>query len=429
MDIRKEIAVIDLGTSKICCAVARKIQKSSSSTSESPSNISEGREIRVLGVGYQLAKGIKKYALSNLEDLEDSILNSILTAEKDAQKSIRSVYISIPSWAIESLTVETSIDIGQVPVDDVHINALLDFDTSKYINPLKQVIHIFPISYSLDSVAGIQDPMGMIGEKLVAKLYVLTAPKSLTQNVANSLNRNNIDVEGFISSTYASGLSVLLDEELSSGVTLIDMGGSITSIASFYEGQLVYLDHIPVGGQNVTNDISMILRTTRSHAERLKILYGVATGGSTSDEEQILVPRIDEYGEEHIQNISKNTLDTIIRARLEEIIELVQNKLYSHIQDSVLTQRIVITGGASLISGLNELIKSNRNFAASSIRLGKPIGSLGSHDFVQKSSFSSSAGTILYGLGNFMNSSQLRFSQNINKSFMQKLLTWFRRGV
>ena len=424
MDMKKEVAVLDLGTSKVCCAIAKNGQKSLDSES-----INSGREIRVLGVGNQLAKGIKRGALTNLEELEDALLSAISSSEKDAQKSIHSVCMAIPSWVLDSCNVQTSIDLGQTPVDDVHINALLNFDSSKHVDSSSKIIHVFPVSYILDGVSGIQDPIGMVGSKLSVVLHVMTAPKTFIQNVTNCLNRNNIDIEFFVSSTYASGLSVLLEEEISSGVTLIDIGGSTTSIACFSEGQLLYLDFIPIGGQDVTNDIAKVLNTTRSHAERLKILYGVATGGATLDEEQILVPRIDEYGEEHIQNISKSYLDFIIRSRLEEIIESVERSIYSNILDTSMFQRIVITGGGSRISGLNELIKSNRNFSASSVRLGKPIGTVGSHDFVQTASFAASAGAVLYCLGQFMNASASKFSLTGKKSFRQRIITWFKRGV
>ena len=423
IDRKRDVAVLDIGTNKVCFAIAKSDQKSMETSA-----IERETDSRVLGVGYQLAKGIKRGAITNLEELEDSILNAITTAEKEAQKSVRSVFVALPSWAIESQGVENSINIGQVPIDDIHVNSLIDFDTTKYVDEAMEVIHVFPVSFSVDDAKGIQDPIGMLGEKLSAVVHIMSAPASFVKNIKNCLNRNNIEVEGFIASTYASGLSVILDEEISSGVTLIDIGGSTTSIACFCEGTLLYLGAIPIGSQNITNDISMILRTSRSQAERLKILYGVTPGGSTTDEEQILIPRVDEYGEEHIQNISKSMLDSIIRARLEEILDLAQNHINGCGADSAIYQRIVITGGGSRISGLNELVKAKRYFSGSSIRLGKPIGTIGSHDFVQTASFASAAGVILYSFGDFLNNTSMKLLHS-KKTFWQKIITWFKRGV
>lgn len=418
VDIKREVAVLDLGTNTICATIAKGEHRE-----QGDASLGFGNEIRVLGVGYQLSKGIRKGSITNLEAFEESVLGAISSAEKEAQKSIKSVFVSLPSWAIKSHAIETSINIGQLPVDDVHISALLNFDTSKYIDETREVIHVFPISYSIDENSGIQDPIGMVGEKLSAIFHVMTVQASLLQNIKNCLNRNNIEVSGFMSSTYGSALSVTLDEEISSGVTLIDIGGTSTSISCMHDGTLLYLGVIPIGSQNITNDIAMVLRTTKSNAERLKILYGVS--GSSIDEESILVSRIDEYGEEHIQNISKGMLDSIVSSRLEEILDLVQKHIYECGADKILYQRIVITGGGSRLSGLSEFIKSKKYFSEVSVRLGKPIGTIGSHDFVKSPSFASAAGSVIYCLGDFSNK---RLS-NDGKSFWQKLMTWFKRGV
>ena len=418
VDIKREVAVLDLGTNKICATIAKGERKG-----QSDASLGFGNEIRVLGVGYQLAKGIRRGSITNLEELEESILGAISSAEKEAQKSIKSVFVALPSWAIRSHAIETSMNIGQLPVDDVHLSSLLNFDTSKYVEETREVIHVFPISYSIDENSGIQDPIGMVGEKLSAIFHVMTAPSSLLKNIRNCLNRNNIEVSGFMSSTYGAVLSVTLDEEISSGVTLIDIGGTSTSISCIHDGALLYLGFIPLGGQNITNDIAMVLRTTKSNAERLKILYGVS--GSSIDEESILVSRIDEYGEEHVQNISKGMLDSIVSARLEEILDLVQKHICDCGADKILCQRIVITGGGSRLSGLNEFIKSKKYFSNASVRLGKPIGTTGSHDFVKTPSFASAAGSVIYCLGDFSNK---RLS-NDGKSFLQRLIVWFRRGV
>lgn len=424
IDTRKEVAVLDIGTSKICCAVAKKETKGRSLDA-----FEDEKNIRILGVGYHLAKGIKKNTITNLEDLEESIVGTISTTEKDAQKSIKSLVVSLPSWATKSISIQSSMELGQLPVDDIHIGTLLNFDKSKYIDETREIIHIFPVAYSIDEATDIQDPIGMIGNKLSAVIHIITAPMALIKNIKNCLNRNNIEVEEFISSTYASGLSVLLNEEISSGVTLIDFGGTTTSIAFFKDGAFLHMETIPVGSQNITNDLAIILRTTQSHAERLKILYGVGNSdASNGNEEQCLVPRIDEYGEEHIQNISRSMLDSIIVSRLDEIVELIQNRIQKCGADMSVTQRIVITGGGSRLSGLNEFIKSNRYFSGSSVRLGKPICITGSHDFVKTSSFATCAGTVLYYLGMFFNSSFMRIS-NQKKSLKQKIITWFRRGI
>jgi cell division protein FtsA len=265
----------------------------------------------------------------------------------------------------------------------------------------------------------------MVGNDLSTLIHAVTAPITLTKNIRNCLNRNNIFVEGFVSSSYASSLAVLLPEEISSGVTVIDFGGSTTTVAFFQDKVLLHLDSIPVGSHNLTNDLSIILRTATTHAERLKILYGVTSGDILGGhEEQCLIPRIDEYGEEHVQNVSRSMLDSIIGARLGEIFELIQERIRKSGADSNITQRVIITGGGSRISGLSEFIKAKRYLSGSSVRLGKPISVTGSNDFVQTSSFSTCAGAVVYFL-----SDKLDKMPKSKRSLRQKIITWFKRGI
>ena len=424
IDIKKDIAVIDIGTSTVCTAIAKGEHKSSRYFSLGSEN-----NIRVLGVGYQMSKGIKFGAITNIEDLEDALLRSISTAEQEAQKSIKFVIIALPPWAIESQIVENFINIGQVPVDEVHINSLIDFDTRKYLDKDVEPIHIFPIFYSIDDSDGIQDPIGMVGNKLSATFHVMAVKSSLLKNIRNCLNQSNITIVDFVCSSYCSLLSVALDEELSSGVTLIDIGGSCTSISCIKDGILVYMGVLPVGGDSITNDIATVLHTNKVNAERLKILYGVSEIDmpSTHEEEQILVSTIDEFGEEHIQGIPKSYLDYIISSRIDDVFDLIKKHFEENISDPSYYKQIVITGGGSQISGFSEYIKSKNIFIGSNIRLGKPIGTIGSHDFVKTAAFSSTAGTVLYGLGNFPGRKSLKPIEN--KTFAQRIKTWFKRGI
>jgi cell division protein FtsA len=420
--MKREVAVLDLGTNTVCVGIAK------GEKSDYDALAGFGKGLRILGVGYQLTKGVRKGAIVDLEKLEDSILGAILTAEKEAQKSIKSVCVAIPAWAIFTESIENEIEIGRMPVDDVHINSIMKFDTAKHSHPSMEILHVFPVSYSIDGNDGIHEPIGMIGETLRGVFHVMFAKSSLLKNIKNCLNRNNIGVESFVCSTYASALSVLLDDETTSGLTLIDIGGSTTSISCINDGTMLYLGTLPIGSQNITNDIAMVLRTSKANAERLKILYGVSPETSHYDEEQILVSRIDEYGEEHIQNISKGVLNSIISSRLGEMLNMIESHINDCGADKLLYQRIVITGGGSRISGLTDFLKSMRHFNGLTVRLGKPVSIVGSHDFVQTASFATAAGAALYRLGELQDNLTIR--QSIyRKSLRQRLITWFKRGV
>ena len=394
IDTKKEIAVLDLGTNTICVAIAKGESKFNEKISSDFNN-----EIRILGVGYQLAKGIKRGTITNLEDLEESILGAIYSAEKEAQKTIKSVFVALPSWALKSQAIENSMDIGQLPIDEVHLNILLNIDTTRYIEESRSVIHIFPISYSLDGNSGIQEPLGMIGNELSAVFHVVTASTSLLKNIKNCLNRNNINVIGFIDSAYASALSTTLEEETTAGILIIDIGGSETSVSYVRDGVLLYQGNILP---------EKVYFEEGNEEKQAKLFFTLAA----------------KNGEEHMQNISKGMLDMIVSARLEELLKLTETHIFNSGINNI-CQRIVITGGGSQISGLNEFIKSKGFFKDFSIRLGKPIGTIGSHDFVKSASFASAAGSIVYCLTDL-------FNKNIStkdRSLWQKLLIWFKRGV
>lgn len=418
--MKKEIAVIDLGTNTVCAALARceKVKNKSSVVSNN--------NIKILGLGYQMAKGLTYGTLTNIEDLESILLNTIATVEKESQKHIKHVTIALPNWATESTLVDNSINIGHNPIDETQINKLINLNNSEYCNKDSSIIHVFPLSYAVDDSEGIQDPIGLLGNKLSAVFNVISVKNRLINNLKNCFNQCGIIIDNFICSSYASALSVALEDEIQSGVMIIDIGGSSTTIACISNGALLYMGIIPVGGSHITRDISVVLRTNKTNAERLKILYGVSYSNSvpTHDEEQILVSSVDEFGEEHIQNVSKSTLDLIISSRLDEIFELIKKHIEENNIDETYYQNIIITGGGSRIACLNEYIKTKNLFFGSSVRLGKPICTVGNSDFANTASFSTAAGAIIYEMGNDQYNKQIKQS-----GFLQKIVSVFKKGI
>lgn len=421
--MKKEIAVIDLGTNTICVALAR-CEKTSNK--KRGSSVASNNNIKILGSGYQMTKGLTYGTLTNMEDLEGVLLNTIVTAEKESQKHIKHVTIALPNWITKSMLVDNSINIGHNPIDETQINRLINSNNSQYCDKDSSIIHVFPISYAVDNSEGIQDPIGLLGDKLSAVFNVISVSNIFINNVKNCLNQCGIVVDNFICSSYASALSVVLEDEIQSGVMVIDIGGSSTTIACIGNNALLYMGIIPIGGSHITRDISVVLRTNKVNAERLKILYGVSYSNSLPihDEEQILVSSVDEFGEEHIQNVSKSTLDLIISSRLDEIFELIKKHIEENNIDELYYQNIIITGGGSQIACLNEYIKSKNLFFGSSVRLGKPMCITGNNDFVNTASFSTTAGAILYELGNDHYSTQVK-----QGGLLQRIVSIFKRGI
>ena len=405
--------MLDIGTSKICCAIAK---------CDNRRGGDNARYVKILGVGVQQAKGITKNGITNLEQLESAIINAVSDAENGAQKRIKSLFISIPGWAVDICCVDSSINLGKYPIDDMHIQSLLKINTPEYIDSSSEIIHMFPIEYTLDGVGCIQDPVGMVGNELSALINIWNSNSLFINNIKNCITRNNINVSGFILSSYASGLAVLLREEISTGATLIDMGGAVTNIVFFKNGMPLYTDTIKIGSKNITNDISTTLRTSAINAERLKIMYGAEQ--IRNMDEQSFVTGIDEYGKEGIQTVSKELLDTVISARLAEILELAEKRVQKLGATQDVLQKVVITGGGSQISGLMEFIKTRRIFRDSAIRLGRPVGIQGGYDYVQTAAFASTGGAIIYCLNEMYNKSFIT-----KKSIMQRIVNWIKCGI
>ncbi len=374
------VAALDIGTSKVCCAIAM-------------GDLKEKMGLKILGLGQQSSKGVKAGAITDMDALEDSILNAVHTAEQNAERTIGSLYVSLPACFITSHIIDVEMTLGSEAVTTDHLRHLLTL--GKHAQEFKntQIIHALPIAYILDQQKDIRDPKGMFGEKLGAQIHILSAPNIVLKNIAACIGRCHLDVNGFIVSSYASGLATLVDDELELGVTVIDVGGGTTTIASFMNGALVYLSSIPVGGHHITNDIARGLSTPLSQAERLKTLYGSVFPINVDDREHIIVPQLGDDPSATTHQVPKSLFIKIIKARVEEIFEMVWKNLEKSPVGDLINQRIVVTGGASQLPGLSDFLTQQWHRP---VRIGHPMGFQSMSEMIQNPSFSTCAGLLHY---------------------------------
>lgn len=289
------------------------------------------------------SQGIKQGRIISFDILEEPLLEAIYEVEKASRSTLEKVYLSLPTVCTRSTHLKTQIDIGGRSVQNAHIKSLL----TPHIEASEELIHVFPKSYTLDKTEHIRDPLEMIGNQLIAHLHVITAPKDYLRNIHHLIGRCHLDIEAFVLGSYASSMSVLTEEELESGITVIDMGAGSTSICSFFAHQLVDSASISLGGQNITQDIACGLGVPFAQGERLKILHGSLHDSPVLELELTSpLPAID--------------LSQIIRARIEEILELIMTHMKYRFP-------IVLTGGAGQLSGLLQEINQGWR-----VRLGKP---------------------------------------------------------
>lgn len=412
----KEVfAALDIGSSKICCAIG---------TINRDIGADSNRSIKILGVSSHVSKGIRGSTIVNIEELEDSILNAVHTAEQIAQQNIKSVYVNIPSDSLQSVYFTSRISLNGQAVEEHHLEKALSDVSKSNVYEGRRVIHCFPMWYDLDENTHIQDPRHMIGNTLITHFHIITAPINLIANLSTCIGRCHLDVDAFIAGSYASSLATIVAGEKEMGVTLIDMGGHSISIISYHYGMPIFLASIPLGGAYITSDIAQGLNTTISQAERLKILYGSLIGG-INNQETILITQLGDDSTSFAQPIAKGLLAHIIQARAEEIIEYIQSLLKNSKVDSLATQRFVLTGGAGQLQGLKELMQNNLN---KPVRFAIPQGIYGMGDILHTSTFSVCAGILHYAMQDYQGL-KLYGALERPKNIFKKAWSWVSRNV
>ncbi|MGE5546129.1 MAG: cell division protein FtsA [Solirubrobacterales bacterium] len=374
------IAALDVGSTKVCCFIAR---------------VQDDGAPRIVGIGHQVARGMRNGAVVDLEELEHSIRAAVDHAEEMAGERVKAVAVNVAGGGPSSTSVKVEVSMNGHPVNEADIRRMLDHGRAHHESPDRELIHAIPVDYTIDGNEGIKDPRGMFGERLGVAIHVISAAVGPVRNLSTVVNRCHLDIEARVVSPYASGLACLVDDEKELGVTCIDMGGGTTSLAVFLAGQLVHTDIIPVGGHHVTNDIARGLSTPLSYAERMKTLYGSAIPSPADDREMLKVPLVGEDEDGASNQVPRSMLIQIIQPRLEETFELVRSHLEHGGFDKLAGRRVVLTGGASQMQGVRDLAGLVLD---KQVRLGRPVGFQGLPEATGGPAFSTCAGLIRYAL-------------------------------
>lgn len=374
------VAALDVGSSKVCCFIARQ---------------TDDGGVRVVGIGHQVSTGLKAGVVVDMEETETSIRTAVDAAERMAGVPISEVYVNLAfnDMQSEGLAVDVAVEGHEIGTADI-LN-VLDRGRALFDARGREIIHALPVSYAVDDALGVREPRGLIGDRLGVEMHVVTAAASPIRNLEACVARGHLQVAGFVSSPYAAGLSSLVEDEKDLGVVLVDMGGGTTSIAVFLEGAMAYTAVIPVGGQHVTNDIARGLLTPVSHAERMKTLFGSALPSASDDREIIDVPQVGEQDVDSMNRIPRSMLTGIIRPRLEETFELVRDCLRDSGFDQMAGRRVVLTGGASQLPGTRDLAT---RVLDKRVRVGQPLTVSGLADVTQGPAFSTCAGLLTYAI-------------------------------
>jgi cell division protein FtsA len=294
---------------------------------------------------------------------------------------------------LQSEAYNAEVTLRGQAVSENDIRRVFEATSHTGATPGRSMLHSLPTGFSIDQTHHIRDPHGMMGQKLGVDMHVATSDDYAVRNLMLAVERCHLNVEAVVSSPYASGLSVLVDDEAEMGVAIIDIGGGTTSMGVFANGVFVHNDAIAVGGNHVTMDIARGLSTSVSHAERLKTLHGSTLASSSDEHETVAVAAVDEDDRDRVTHIPRSQLIRIIRPRVEEILELVRDRLKASGFSEAVGRRIVLTGGGAQMTGLVELC---RIILSKQVRVGRPLGVQGLPDAVKGSAFSVPVGLLVY---------------------------------
>ncbi|MDO6963505.1 cell division protein FtsA [Rhizobium alvei] len=382
------VSVLDIGSTKVVCMIAKL-------TPREASEVLPGRthKIEIIGIGHQKSRGIKSGVISDLDALEGVIRNAVDAAERQAKLTVDSLIVNVSAGRLQSDIYTATIDLGGQEVDEEDVKRVLVAACHQSQRNERAVLHSLPTGFSLDGERGISDPLGMFGEALGVDMHVLTAERLAVKNIELCVNRAHLSVEGMVATPYASGLAALVDDELELGCAAIDMGGGTTTISVFAEGKLVHADAIGLGGHHVTTDLARGLSTRIEEAERIKVVHGSAYSNSTDDRELVSVPPISEGDHEPPMQVPRALISKIVRARVEETLELIRDRIRSSGFSPIVGKRVVLTGGASQLTGLPDLA---RQIFARNVRVGRPMGVKGLPQAAKGPAFSTAVGLLIY---------------------------------
>ncbi len=373
------VAALDVGTTKTVCFIARV----------------ENGSARLVGVGHQASRGIKTGTVIDLDAAQQAMLNAVHAAEQMAGETIEGVIVNISGGNPSSRTSIHEIAVGGHEIGDTDMRKVHDQGRQVPDVADRTNLHAIPVGYSIDGSRGIRDPRGMYGQRLGVHVHAISATTSAIRNLVGCVARCHLDVRGVVVSPYAAGLAALVDDERDLGVTLIDMGGGTTTIAVFFDGQVVYIDSVPIGGLHVTSDIARGLSTPLAHAERMKTLYGSALASASDEKEMIDVPLVGEENHHNANHVPKSILTGVIQPRVEETFELVRSRLEASGLDNLAGRRVVLTGGASQLSGVRDLAAL---ILDKQVRMGRPMRVHGLAEAIAGPAFATGTGLLVHAL-------------------------------
>lgn len=382
------VAALDIGTSKIVCMIARL-------EPQAPQDALRRRShgVRVLGFSHIAAGGMKAGSVIDLDQAEVMVRQAIAMAESQADLQLQSAVVSLSGGRLGSERFIAGIDLANGVVTNAEIARVLAAASRHSVRDGRVVLHSLPIGYALDAATGIREPRGMLGHRFGVDMHMVTADVATVRNLMLTIERCHLSVEAMAATPYVAALAALADDEADLGTATIDMGAGTTTFAVFSGGRFVHADGFALGGAHVTMDLARGLNARIADAERIKAIYGNVLNGESDEREMIMVPPVGDDDREPPQFVSPAALTRIIKPRVEEILEMLRERLAASPFAAEPRGRVVLTGGASQLAGIADL---TARMLGRPVRIGRPLGIAGLPDAAKGPAFAAAAGLLVY---------------------------------
>lgn len=390
---------LDIGTTKICCVVGEVFEDA----------------VDIIGLGTAPSMGLKKGVVVNIESTVKSIQQAVRQAEESAGCDLNSVYVGIAGNHIKGFNSPGILAINGREIRENDVADVISAARTVKISENQQIIHVLPQEYMVDDHTGIQNPLGMTGVRLVTNVHIVTADMGAVHNLYTCCNKAGLEVADMVLESIASAHASLSPDEMELGVALLDIGGGTTDLAVFCDGTIRHTCEIGLGGHNLTNDLSVGLRTPLQDAERLKEDYGSAISSLIKPNHVVDVPTV---GDRDPRKVTQKVLVDIIQARMVEILEMVNQDLINCGLKNRINGGIVITGGTGLLANLVDLAEQIFDLP---VRIGYPVQIGGKVEEVRTPRCTTGVGLVMYGRQHQVDN---RYSES---SMVGRMKEWLRK--
>ncbi|MBU3916287.1 cell division protein FtsA [bacterium] len=404
---RRIVVGVDIGTTKICVIAA---------------DVTEDNQFHIIGVGKSNSEGLNRGVVTNIRSAVKSIRKAVEECELKSGFKIENVYAGIAGHHIVGLNKEGVVAVTGDTITESDIQRVVEAARATN-SPDKKIIHTLTQEYIVDGQDGVIDPIGMAGKRLEARVHLILGSVSSAANIIQCCNDAELNVINIVLEPFASGMAVLDEQEKELGVVLLDVGGGTSDMVIYKNGSIVHTSVLPFGGNQVTNDIAIGLRTTKSEALRIKHKHGVALQNKISDGEVLNLKGIAGRDD---RVIDKRLLAEVIEARFREIFELIATEIKNSGFGPGSAAGIVLTGGSSMMKNIEELAEEVFQMP---VRVGSPTNIQGLGELVESPEYSTAVGLIKYGANANMEDSAILNSTSNDNNMLSSIALNFKKLV